>query len=76
MVELCERAAVLHDEKLGDPEAATPYLERILERRPGDERAFARLKQILTSAEKWGELESLYAQAVKGTTDPKAASTC
>ena len=24
---------------------------------PGDERAFARLKQILTSAEKWGELE-------------------
>ena len=54
VVELCERAAVLHDEKLGDPEAATPYLERILQQRPGDERAFARLKQILTSAEKWG----------------------
>jgi tetratricopeptide (TPR) repeat protein len=70
-IELCERAAVLHDEKLGDPEAATPYLERILERRPGDERAFSRLKQILTSAEKWGELETLYAQAVKGTTDPR-----
>ncbi|HKQ68544.1 MAG TPA: hypothetical protein VJT73_04360, partial [Polyangiaceae bacterium] len=69
--ELCERAAALHDEKLGDPEAATPYLERILERRPGDEKAFTRLKQILTSAEKWGELESLYEKAVKGTTDPE-----
>jgi len=69
-IELCERAAVLHDEKLGDSEAATPYLERILERRPGDEHAFNRLKQILTSAEKWGELEALYSQAVKGTTDP------
>jgi tetratricopeptide (TPR) repeat protein len=69
-VELCERAAVLHDEKLGDPEAATPYLERILEKRPDDERAFGRLKQILTSAEKWGELETLYAHTVRGTTDP------
>ncbi|HEX9296756.1 MAG TPA: hypothetical protein VF881_13015, partial [Polyangiaceae bacterium] len=70
-IELCERAAILHDEKLGDPEAALPYLERILERRPDDERAFSRLKQILTSAEKWGELETLYGQAVRGTTDPK-----
>ena len=59
-IELCERAAALHDEKLGDPEAATPYLERMLERRPGDDRAFTRLKQILTSAEQWGELEELY----------------
>jgi tetratricopeptide (TPR) repeat protein len=70
-VELCERAATLHDDKLADPEAATPYLERILERRPGDARAFARLKQILTGAEKWGELEALYAKAIQGTTDPK-----
>jgi tetratricopeptide (TPR) repeat protein len=68
-VELCERAAVLHDEKLGDSESATPYLERILDKRPGDERAFGRLKQILTSAEKWGELEGLYARTVRGTTD-------
>ena len=70
-VELCERAATLHDDKLADPEAATPYLERILERRPGDARAFARLKQILTGAEKWGELEGLYAKAIQGTTDPE-----
>jgi len=69
--ELSERAAALYDEKLGDPEAATPYLERILRVRPGDERAFSRLKQILTSAEKWGELEGLYARAVQGTTDPE-----
>src|SRR5262249_50049544 len=51
-------------------EAATPYLERILDKRPGDERAFGRLKQILTSSEKWGELEGLYARTVRGTSDP------
>ena len=68
-LELCDRAATLHDEKLGDPEAATPYLERILAKNPGDGKAFGRLKQILTSAEKWGELESLYDKAITGTTD-------
>ena len=47
-------------EKLGDPEAATPYLERVLVERPDDEVAFARLKQILTGQEKWGELEAMY----------------
>jgi golgin subfamily B member 1 len=68
-IELCNRAAALHDEKLGDPEAATPYLEKVIEHNPGDEKAFSRLKQILTSHEKWGELEALYARAVSGTTD-------
>ena len=33
-VELCERAASLHDEQLGDPEGAMPYLERVLAPRP------------------------------------------
>ncbi len=69
-LELCDRAATLHDERLGDPQAATPYLERILARNAGDEKAFGRLKQILTSSERWGELEALYSQAIKGTTDP------
>jgi golgin subfamily B member 1 len=68
-IELCNRAAALHDEKLGDPEAATPYLEKVIEHNPGDEKAFSRLKQILTSHEKWGELEALYEKAVSGTTD-------
>ncbi|HVY44578.1 MAG TPA: tetratricopeptide repeat protein, partial [Minicystis sp.] len=70
-VELCERAASLHDEQLGDPEGAMPYLERVLAVDPNNHRAFARLKQILTASERWGELEDLYDRAAKGTTDEK-----
>ncbi|WP_044241675.1 tetratricopeptide repeat protein [Chondromyces apiculatus] len=68
-VELCERAASLHDEQLGDPEGAMPYLERVLAVDPNNSRAFSRLKQILTNSERWGELEDLYDKAAKATTD-------
>jgi tetratricopeptide (TPR) repeat protein len=68
-IELCERAASLHDEQLGDPEGAMPYLDRVLAVDPTNTRAFNRLKQILTSAERWSELEELYEKAAKGTTD-------
>jgi tetratricopeptide (TPR) repeat protein len=67
--ELCERAARLHEDKLGDPIGATPYLERVLALRPGNEAAFARLKDILTAAERWGELEALYDRATAATED-------
>jgi golgin subfamily B member 1 len=69
-VELCERASRLHEDRLGDPIGATPYLERILTLRPGTEAAFRRLKDILTAAERWGELESLYERAVGASEDP------
>jgi tetratricopeptide (TPR) repeat protein len=70
-IELCERAASLHDEQLGDPEGAMPYLERVLAVDPTNTRAFNRLKQILTASERWSELEELYDRAAKGTTDEK-----
>lgn len=70
-IELCERAASLHDEALGDPEGAMPYLARVLAVDPTNTRAFNRLKQILTSAERWPELEALYEKAAQGTTDEK-----
>ena len=70
-IELCERAASLHDEQLGDPEGAMPYLNRVLSVDATNTRAFNRLKQILTSAERWGELEELYEKAARGTTDEK-----
>jgi tetratricopeptide (TPR) repeat protein len=70
-IELCERAASLHDEQLGDPEGAMPYLERVLAVDPTNTRAFNRLKQILTSSERWSELEELYDRAAKSTTDEK-----
>ncbi|HEY4120148.1 MAG TPA: hypothetical protein VGM56_19925, partial [Byssovorax sp.] len=53
-IQLCERAASLHDEALGDPEGAMPYLERVLSVDPTNHGAFNRLKQILTAAERWG----------------------
>ena len=67
--ELCERAAGLHEDKLGDPIGATPYLEKVLQLNPSNEHAFARLKDILTAAERWGELESLYDRASAATED-------
>jgi len=68
-VELCERAARLHEDRLGDPIGATPYLEKVLALAPGNERAFTRLKDILTAAERWGELEALYDRASQATDD-------
>ncbi len=67
--ELCERAARLHEDKLGDPIGATPYLEKVLELDAGNEGAFTRLKDILTSAERWSELEALYGRAAGATED-------
>jgi tetratricopeptide (TPR) repeat protein len=69
-LDLAERAATLFDEKLEDVESSRPYLERMLARQPGNERAFQRLKQILTTQELWSELGALYERVVAATTDP------
>lgn len=68
--ELSDRAARLHQEKLGDPMGATPYLEKVLELEPTNESAFERLKDILTAAERWSELEAMYDRAARATDDP------
>lgn len=68
-LELCDRAARLHEDTLGDPMGAAPYLERLLSRDAGNQDAFVRLKQILTSAERWGELEDLYNRATQAIED-------
>jgi tetratricopeptide (TPR) repeat protein len=68
--DLADRAATLYEEMLGEPERARPYLERILGRDPTSERAFMRLKQILTSSERWVELELLYERAFEASPDP------
>jgi golgin subfamily B member 1 len=69
-IDLAERAATLFDEKLGDVDRARPYLERMLARNPANERAFQRLKQILTTREQWAELADLYERVVAATTEP------
>jgi tetratricopeptide (TPR) repeat protein len=69
-VDLSERASRWHEDRLGDPIGATPYLERVLALRPTTESAFRRLKDILTAAERWGELESLYDRQAAVSDDP------
>ena len=49
--------------------ARRPYLERILARDPSNERAFMRLKQILTTRERWIDLETLYERVIGATAD-------
>jgi tetratricopeptide (TPR) repeat protein len=63
-LDLSERAATLFDERLGDVGKARPYLERMLARQPNNERAFLRMKQILTTLEQWTELTALYERVV------------
>lgn len=69
---LCQRAATLHEVQLGDPVGATPYLEQVLAADPTDVEAFTRLKQILTSNQRWGELRALYDQTLASQNDPVA----
>jgi len=68
-IDLAERAATLYDEMLGEIDRATPYLDRILARDPSNERAFIRLKQILTTRERWIDLETLYERVIGATAD-------
>ena len=66
-IDLSERAATLYEEMLGEPDRARPYLERVLRLEPTNDRAFGRLKQILTARERWEELEQLYERVVAAT---------
>lgn len=68
-IDLSERAATLHEEHLGDPEGAAPYLQNVLSLDPRHEAAFARLKAILTGAERWADLETLYLGAIATAED-------
>ena len=69
--ELAERAARLQEDRLGDSVGAVPYLERVLKLDPSSEAAFVRLKDILTGAERWDDLQRLYDRACEATEDPE-----
>lgn len=71
-VDICERAARLHQDKLGDPTGAVPYLERILKRDPGNGGAFSQLKNVLTASERWAELAGLYDLVIAQEQSPVA----
>src|SRR5580658_4020320 len=42
----------------------------MLARQPGNERAFQRMKQILTAQERWADLSALYERVIAATADP------
>jgi len=67
--EINERASILLEDKLSDPDAAIPYLVRILDSDPADAHAFNRLKQILTARERWDDLQKMYDRAVESSPD-------
>ncbi|MBM4373516.1 MAG: tetratricopeptide repeat protein [Deltaproteobacteria bacterium] len=68
-IDLCDRAATLHEEHLSDPEGAAPYLQVVLDLDPKHDGAFSRLKAILTGAERWSDLEGLYLRAIETAED-------
>lgn len=69
-LDICERAARLHQDRLGDPGGAVPYLERILKRDPANSGAFAQLKHVLTAEERWAELAGLYDLVIAEESSP------
>ncbi len=68
-MDLAERAATIFEDGLGDIDRALPYWERILTHDPKNERAFTRQKQILTTRERWTDLEALYERGCAATDD-------
>ncbi len=73
-LDLCERAAVLHEDQLGDVEGAVPYLEQMLTIEPRNSRAFDRLKAILNAVERWSDLEGLFQRTI-AVTEEEGAKT-
>ncbi len=69
-LDLAERAATLYEETIDDIDKARPYWERILLADATNERAFSRLKHILTTRERWEDLQDLYERMVLRTDDP------
>lgn len=69
LVEICQRAARLCEETLVDPAGAAPFYEKILQKVPEDERAWKRLREILTAAERWSELEDMCLREIERNSD-------
>lgn len=68
--QVAERAVGFHDEWFGDSrETMTKLLGRIIELDASAEWAFERLTVMLTRAEQWAELLSLYDRTLAATTD-------
>src|SRR5437868_4611745 len=61
----CWRKATRRATTRGAGMGAAPDLERLLVTSPADQEAYSPLTQISPSAERWGELEDLYARTTR-----------
>ena len=68
-LELSRRATRLYTDVLGKAELAEPLLHRILAVDPLDDAAYGQLKELFTNAERWQDLQKLYAARIEQTTD-------
>ncbi|MBN1656341.1 MAG: tetratricopeptide repeat protein [Deltaproteobacteria bacterium] len=68
-VELSARAAKLYEEVLGQPEEAEPFHRRVLASDPLNDTSFIALKKLLTSLERWEDLQTLYRERIDQTFD-------
>ncbi len=65
--ELSARVAKLYEEVLGQPEEAEPFHRRVLAYDPTNDNAFIALKKLLTSLERWEDLQALYRERIDQT---------
>jgi len=67
--ELAARTARLYDELLLEPQEAEPFHKLVLQHDAKDEPAFAALKELYTTDERWEELQALYKRRIDDTVD-------
>lgn len=72
VLDLCRRAANLYDGELEKPESAEGLYKQILKLAPEEESAFGWLRDRLTAAERWAEMETLYEERLEQTNDVRA----
>ena len=70
--ELALHLAKLHDEVLGDPEAALKFYQYGFDHDPNNDDAFSALKQHCTNVEAWQQLRELYQTRIEQTFDVQA----
>ncbi len=69
-IEVLRTLAAVHDQRLGDVEAAKKCYLRLLAHDAGDLQAFGLLEQSLNRAQKWQDLLQVYRDVVDNTLDP------
>jgi len=69
---LSAKVAALHDGVLRNPSAAEPFHRKVLQHDPLADRAFAALKDLYTTQERWDDLQVLYRNRIAQTVDVQA----